>query len=430
VRSALAIVLLGLMLAPGLSAQQEFSFDLSEVEKKSISFGGYLEFQPRLLGLDFDAALYRVQAGKLGDAAPSPEFSARALLDGRFDKGMISALVRLNAEFGRSGGGWSSEAAWYEGYVSIKPSPAFRIDLGKKRLKWGKGYAWNPAAFLDRAKNPNDPDLALEGHTVLAAEFTRSFSGPLRTFSLMPVLVPIAGRINPALGRGDTLNLGGKIYLLLWDTDIDGTLLSGPGVADALGVDFSRNLGSNLEIHGEWARRFGVDREVFAADGSIWREAVDASSWLLGLRWLTAAETTFFLEIRHDGFGFDQEEMKTYYRQIEENFNIALPLDPDPLGRLASSPGDRYRSFTPMRDYLFLRILQKEPFDILYFNPSLMSIVNLADGSFSLTPELLYKPGANLELRARASFLVGGGGTEFGEKPSRWRLELRGRWFF
>ena len=83
-----------------------------------------------------------------------------------------------------------------------------------------------------------------------------------------------------------------------------------------------------------------------------------------------------------------------------------------------------------MRDYLFVRISQKEPWNILYFIPSLTSIINLTDGSFSLTPELLYTPITNLELRAKFTVLVGKDGSEFREKQNDLRMELRFRYYF
>ena len=84
----------------------------------------------------------------------------------------------------------------------------------------------------------------------------------------------------------------------------------------------------------------------------------------------------------------------------------------------------------PMKDYLYLRVSQKEPFDILYFTPSLTTIVNLHDSSFSITPEIAYTGITNLELRLKAMFLVGGEGTEFGEKPNNYRIEFRARYYF
>ena len=57
--------------------------------------------------------------------------------------------------------------------------------------------------------------------------------------------------------------------------------------------------------------------------------------------------------------------------------------------------------FTPMQDYLYLRLSQKEPWDLLYFTPALTGIHNLDDQSFSISPELVYtgpdQPGTETE---------------------------------
>ena len=84
----------------------------------------------------------------------------------------------------------------------------------------------------------------------------------------------------------------------------------------------------------------------------------------------------------------------------------------------------------PMEDYLYLRISQKEPFDILYFNPSLTGIYNINDSSFSLSPELLYTGITNLELRFRMIFIAGEHFSEYGEKQNDYKAEFRARYYF
>ncbi|HAO21688.1 MAG TPA: hypothetical protein DCQ37_15200 [Desulfobacteraceae bacterium] len=73
---------------------------------------------------------------------------------------------------------------------------------------------------------------------------------------------------------------------------------------------------------------------------------------------------------------------------------------------------------------------QKEPFDILYFTPSLSCIFNMNDKSFSLSPELLYNGITNLEMRLKAGFIYGKEDTEYGEKQNDCRMELRLRYYF
>ena len=79
---------------------------------------------------------------------------------------------------------------------------------------------------------------------------------------------------------------------------------------------------------------------------------------------------------------------------------------------------------------MYLRISQKEPFNILYFIPSLTSIINLNDKSYSVVMELLYTPVTNLEFRVKGSTIFGKQGSEFGEKQNDFRLEFRGRYYF
>jgi hypothetical protein len=89
-----------------------------------------------------------------------------------------------------------------------------------------------------------------------------------------------------------------------------------------------------------------------------------------------------------------------------------------------------YGRSNPLKDYLYLKISQKEPFNILYFTPAITSIMNLNDRSLSISPELLYTGITNLELRLKAAAIVGQRDTEFGTKQINYRVELRIRYYF
>ena len=94
------------------------------------------------------------------------EYNARLQVEGSYEKGMGRVYVKTNTDYRyASGPGGNGRTAVFEGYGSVKPSESWKVEAGKKNLKWGKGYAWNPVNFLDRAKDPNDPDLSLEGYT-------------------------------------------------------------------------------------------------------------------------------------------------------------------------------------------------------------------------------------------------------------------------
>ena len=71
------------------------------------------------------------------------------------------------------------------------------------------------------------------------------------------------------------------MYYLYRDTDIDFMLLGNGSRTRRFGLDFSRNLGSNLEIHGEWARVSDARHQVTDAAGGIQSEPLNGPSLIL-----------------------------------------------------------------------------------------------------------------------------------------------------
>jgi hypothetical protein len=82
------------------------------------------------------------------------------------------------------------------------------------------------------------------------------------------------------------------------------------------------------------------------------------------------------------------------------------------------------------KNYGYAKITWKEPFDIVYFTPGITGIINLDDHSWTLTPEFLYTGFTNWELRLRYSLLNGDDFSEYGEKATEGKIELRIRYFF
>jgi len=412
-------------------AEEEYSFDLSEIEEKPLHIGGYLELSPVLFGLNNNSALHKLKLYDHGNENVREEYNFGTLLDGSYRKGTTEFHAIVNTDIKKSYLGCSEETILYEGYVSLGPSSTFNFNLGKKTLKWGKGYAWNPVAFLDRPKDPEDPELAREGFVVVSADYIKSFDGPLKTFSFTPVLMPVYDHINDDFGKINNLNFAGKMYFLLYDTDIDFMFLTGQSKTNRYGMDFSRNITSNFEIHGEVALVNDNKKRFINSDGTVFSREYDPTSYLLGLRYLTKSDTTYIFEYFHDATGFAQGEMGDYFSFIDNGYDMYLTSGDDSLLKKASNAAEgNYNRKNPMRDYLYLRASQKEPFNLLYFTPSLTGIFNINDNSFSIGPELLYTGIKNLELRLKTTFLVGDSYTEFGEKQNDYRMELRLRYFF
>jgi hypothetical protein len=428
------VALIVFLLASVSFAEEEYKFDISEIEKKPYHVGGYAEFRPVLFVLDRDAALYKRRFFNRDEGKTIEEYNGKLQLEGSYEKGIVRLFVRTNFDLKYSYLAWEHndpKRMIYEGYLSLKPSPSLSFKFGKHTLLWGKGYAFNPVAFVSRPKDPDDPELALEGFITASADYIKSFSGPLKTFSITPVIFPVYEHINDDFGKINRLNFAAKLYFLFYDTDIDFIGLTGGSKTNRFGIDFSRNITTNFEIHGEFAFINNQTKKVIDSQGNISESKFDAKSYLLGIRYLTPWDTTFILEYYRNGTGFTHLEMKDYFTFIDKGYDLFLAAGNDsPLKKATSVTEGNYGRSNPMKDYLYLRISQKEPFNILYFTPAITGMMNLNDKSVSISPELLYTGITNLELRLKAIALVGQNGSEYGEKPNDYRVELRMRYYF
>ncbi len=415
-------------------AEEEYKFDLSEIEKKPYHIGGYVEFRPVIFGLDRGAALYKLRFFNRDEGKTIEEYNGKLQLEGSYEKGIARLFIRTNFDLQYSYLGWEhneTKRMFYEGYLSLKPSDSLSFKFGKQTLLWGKGYAFNPVAFVSRPKDPDDPELALEGYITASADYIKSFNGPLKTFSVTPVIFPVYEHINDDFGKIDRFNFAGKLYFLFYDTDIDVMAMTGKSRTSRVGMDFSKNITTNLETHGEFAFINNQKNRVIDSQGNTSETKFDAASYVLGIRYLTASDTTFIFEYYRNGTGFSRLEMKDYFTFVDRGYDLFLINGNDSLLKKAASVTEgNYGRPNAMQDYLYLRVTQKEPFNILYFTPAITTIMNLNDKSLSISPELLYTGITNLELRLKAFVLVGGKGTDFGEKPNDYRVELRVRYHF
>jgi len=406
-----AIGMFLLMASGSLGAQQRAS-QVPNLDKKPYSFGGNIEVRPLVLWIDPDAVATRLRYFSLDTPRTSAQFNSRVQFDASYEHRSVGVHTTTVFDVNRIDADWSARATSYEAYASWRPSPAFGLDAGKKTLKWGKGYAWNPVAFVDRPKNPDDPALALEGFVVVSADIIRSFKGPLQTISFTPVLIPVYESVNAAYGESGHVNHAGRLYVLLFDTDIDVLYLAGGSRPGRVGVDVSRNIGSNVEVH---------------AEAAYVPNATSSWSHVVGVRILAPSNTTFVVEAYRNGAGSTDEAMRGYFALANSALAANDAARVQDVARLTkASLGGAHI----MRDYLYFRVSQPDFFGALYLNAALTGIYNRQDGSFSLTQETSYRVKANLELRTQLGVIAGQRATEFGEKLANVRFEFRARYYF
>ena len=415
----------------GAQAAEEFSFDASAFEKKPFELGGYVELKQEDFALNRAGAFYKLNNFGQPQRDDLGRTTGTLQLAGKLRYGIGTFDFRTNSGLQRDQLAHDHDNTIFEAAYSLRPSPGLTMEAGKRALKWGKGYAWNPMGFVERPKDPNDPQLAREGIWMANSDLIFNPGGNLQTIAFTPVLLPVGNDINSDFGASGHLNPAAKLYLLYRDIDID-FAWQGKGSRPArFGMDFSTNLASNFEIHGEWARIQKFTRPVTDSAGRVTSEVGNATSYLLGLRYLTAGDTTYIAEYYRNGTGYSDQEAGQFYQlvntaitQFQQTGTTTL------LQKALSLSRGSYGRPNPGKDYLYFRAQQKDALGIVYFQPSITAMMNWQDRSYQVTPELLYTGVKNFDLRLKLFLLQGGSSTDFGEKQNSRKLELYARLYF
>jgi len=429
-RSWLRWPLVFLLATANVWAAEEYSFDASEFERKPFELGGWLQLKQEHFDLNRAGAGYKLQYYNQPQRDTLDRTTGTMELVGKLRQGIGTFDFHTHSDVQRDELAHDHRNVLYEGAYSIRPDPGVTLEAGKRTLRWGKGYAWNPIGFVERPKDPNDPELAREGLGMASADVIFNREGPLQTVAFTPVLLPVSNDVNSDFGAHGHLNPSAKLYLLYRDTDIDFAWQGKGSRPGRFGVDFSRNITSNFEVHGEWARIRQFAKPVTDSAGRVTTEAGNATSYLLGLRYLTEGDTTWIAEYYRNGTGYSERQSQQFYQFVDTAYTQYQQTGSSAQMQKALSLAPSYGRPNAGRDYLYVRAQQKDALGVVYFQPSVTAMMNMEDRSFQVTPELLYTGVKNLDLRLRLFLLEGGSGTDFGEKQNSRKLEVYVRYYF
>ena len=162
-------------------------------------------------------------------------------------------------------------------------------------------------------------------------------------------------------------------------------------------------------------------------NGSITAEERGCACFLAGTRYLDRRDITYILEYLHNSAGLNQSDMQNYFDATD----LALASSNKAIMRQAAQSYTQYinRQFA-MRDYLYFKASKPELFKYLYMNGAFFSVVNLADKSHSNTVEVSYTGLTDYIFTLRFTTNMGNRNSEYGQKLSSDRVELRCQYFF
>jgi len=412
-------------------ADEAYTFDAGEYETKAFELRGYVEIEPAYSKSNAQSALYQLEFFDEDPLDSIFRLPAALELEGRYRKGIATLSFRTHSSKVWDYTHESAEHELYEGLFTLQPDPGFTFDLGKKAFLWGTGYAWNPVAFVERAKDAGNADLTREGFWTASFDWIRSFDGPLKTVAFTPLLLPNNSNVNEEFGQEGYTNLAARLYLLYGNTDIHFMALGEGSKSARYGMDFASNLSPNFEIHGELAYVTDVSLLDISPDCKTQQEAPqDIVSYLAGLRYRTEGDIGIIAEYYYNGAGNRKASQQQFYDCVHRAWEAD---DPDLLAGLPLKGDLDQGPFTkpnPMRRYVNLRAWWDEPNNILYFVPAIQVLYNLDDNSYSISPELNYDGIEPFTLRLRLTVPIGDPLTEWGEKPNDYKVEFRLRYYF
>ena len=406
-------------------AQDENDYEASVEQEKKLEWNGNLDVKYMLFNMDQKSAQYRLQFFK--DPPSSSllsQYKLEPYLNAEYRTSDLGFVLKTHASYYND-----SDARFdlFEAYANFNPSFNITLQAGKRVYSWGKGYAFNPVGFVNPTKDPENPELAQAGLLSANIEYVKSFSSEaLQSFSFLAVLIPTADVDGTTFGEFNNTDIALKSSFLLWDTDIDLLAYYSEIKPKRYGFDFSRNIQENIEIHGELSFDQNVEKYTIH-NNALSYNRVDRYSYLLGLRYLDASNTTIIAEYYHNGVGFNIDE---YVRYSEFLNNGADNIDPIVTQQTLGISQAYFKGTTLMQEYMYIKISHPEPFDWLYFTPSVYTIYNLADNGFLLSFQMSYKPVTNTEFIFWTTMFAGGKTTEYGGKQVQQRMELWMRVFF
>jgi len=358
-------------------------------------------------------------------------------------------------------------------YASLGLAPNLGALVGRKRVVWGSGFAWNPSDLLDPPKDPTDPTFQRAGAWMVRAE------APFERFTVTALWAPKVTEIQAGLPRRFLYEPGGseaeqivaaRVYVLAADADVNLMWFWSNRYADdlphshRLAGSFSRYFGE-WELHAEVIAQRGRDTLVAdpaclpapggpldpllacaaAGRSPVARpfEGTDAiyARAIAGTRTTFADESLLSLEYDYDGTGLAPEQWRDQQRLLAvlpalEALRPTLPPDvaarlPDPVSLLGGAgPGQPARfAFRQQRRHYLLAVFQK-PRIADDFTASATAIWGLEDLSGLLAPGLAWSAREWLLLSLFAYVPFGGRGTEFGSLPFRFRAILEARAYY
>jgi hypothetical protein len=306
-----------------------------------------------------------------------------------------------------------------EAYAQYGFGDGLSVRIGKQRVSWGSGFAWNPTSRLEPPKNPLNPSLEQQGALAVRTDWIpTAWAGVI----LVAAESEVVSRDAPLDAPSRTRRTGAvRARLLVRDTDLAVVFSGGRNQRTLLGLDVGRTFGP-VSAHAEATTYRGAELPPARDDQRF-------SRLVAGLLW-TRDQTSVSAEYFYNGEGYSQDELDLYLADLDSAYRHSIdPALPPPIQSLE---GQRYRALAAvpysgglgLRQH-YLQAAWSRGTSSGTWTAALRGVLALSDGGTALTPGLTWSPTGHLTANLDAILLFGPDDSEYGMSPLRSALQTR-----
>ena len=307
--------------------------------------------------------------------------------------------------------GARAETTWTarQAYAQYAWGSGLQLRLGKQRIAWGSGFAWNPTNRSERPKNPANTGLEQEGSLAARMDWIPApWAGVILVAARgetglgdLPFAAPERRRTTAAV----------RARFLAKATDLALVFSGGKNQRTLVGFDLGRDLLGSVSAHAEGAFYRGSEIAPLREGQTFFRLAT-------GL--LHAQGTTSLtLEYFWNGEGYRGAEADAYLARLA----VAPPAEYAALAAIPFSGGLGLRRHYLQAAWTRSQIRGE-------WTASLRGAIGLSDGGIALTPGIAYEPRGDLSLSLDGIVLLGPARSEYRLTPLKGALQARAKVLF
>jgi hypothetical protein len=321
----------------------------------------------------------------------------------------------------RFGGDDHTEWRVREAYLQYGFGEVVTVRVGRQRIAWGSGFAWNPTNRLEPPRNPLNTALEQPGADAVRFDIIPSQRAGL-------ILVAARSRVAvgdlPFTSEGtDRRALAARARVLVGDTDLAAVVSGGKNLRTLFGLDAARAVFGEATAHVEASTYRGAEMPPARPDQRFVRVVA-------GLLYPRGENTSWSVEYFYNGEGYDDAARDAWLGQLEGAASIFTdPLQP-PAERAAALATYRVGAAVPYAGGLGLRrhyVHGSWTRSAIggSWTTTVRAVLGASDGGIALTPGIVYAPRGDVTVHVDAILPFGPDDAEYRLPPVKAAVQAR-----